>query len=128
MISRYWEHCIVLLLALTVLMTPFASGISLAGMFLIFAFLLILRVFILSYIKQLQRYKRVKKARQKLLDMGDKVTPTNITSTEILYAAAKDKLNYELGSIIVSAMFMILGALVVDWNDWAANFLNWVNH
>lgn len=128
MISRYVDVATVFLAVCVLLLTPFAEGVSIAGMFLIFFFLLILRIFILSYIKQLNICKKAKEGLQKLHAAGAEVTSTTFLSTQVLYAGAKDKLHYELSSIIVSAVFMILGVLTVDWANLFNNFLHWCNN
>lgn len=128
MISRYWEHCIVLLLVLTVLITPFASGISLAGMFLIFAFLLILRVFIRSFVKLCKDYKKLE---EKVQILHEAIAPENsaeVMEAEVQLEKANKQRQYELKSIILVVLFIAMWIFLVDWNDLAANFLNWANH
>ena len=126
MITRYWELGFAVLLILVLLMTPFASGISIAGMFLIFFFLLILRMFLLNFLKSCEKAAKFEKNVRNLY-VSDKSRKA-VMEAEYLLEKANEKKRYELKSIILAVLFIVIWIFSVDWSDLLTNFQNWFNN
>lgn len=126
MITRYWELGFAILLILVLLMTPFASGISIAGMFLIFFFLLILRMFLLNFLKSCEEAAKFEKNVRNLY-VSDKSREA-VMEAEYLLEKANEKKRYELKSIILAVLFLVIWIFSVDWSGLFTNFQNWFNN
>lgn len=126
MFTNYWKLGIAVLLVRVVLMMPFASGISIAGMFLIFSFLLILRMFLPNFLQSCEETAKLEKNVRNLYD-SDK-SRASVMEAERLLEKANEKKRYELKSIILVVLFIAIWIFSVDWNDLFANFRNWFNN